>query len=771
MAEETQNMSPYGEPVGFQSDVESKVKHYASVLRRHIWPILAVFVVVSTLGILRAYRATPIYLSEARILVEREMPRVTKFEDVIQPSVGWWGQEYYKTQEELVRSRSVLEIALEQADIRALFETKATDHPRPSWRARLHQTFLAVLGVPLPEPPETWEKLRAYVQAKQVTDTHFVAVRVEDADPERAARIANAVARAFVRYHTVRRLEINNDVFVYLQEQKQKEEVALREAEQNLQRFREETNISSLDASDKDHPVLKRLGVLNEQLTEKQLARIDLEAQYRVVKQAYDRGGSVLEGGNEQLFSIPAMREDSTVAEIRKSLVMAEEEKATLADTYGPEHPRMQSILSRISLLQEKLRESLGNVASSLQTRLNILDEGEAKLAAQYSEQNDLALDLAKNALTFEHLANEVERHRKLFQVLVERMSEVQLSADYTKTNVEVVDEASVPKFPVKPNKQRMALFSLFLGLVLGIALAFLLEQVDDTIRTPEDLEMRVGVPVLGFVPKIDIKKQVDSRSAYRALICALEPQSSAIEAYRDIRTSLFFSSLGEKAKILLVTSAGPGDGKTTTASNLALTIAQSGKRVLLVDADFRRPSIHKIYGLDNASGLSHVLSGETALDDTLQKTVHDLNIIENLDIITAGPMPANPTELIESENMRNLLADTAARYDRVVIDTPPVLFVSDTSILSRICDGVILVVKSAKRTRAHALRAKKQLEKVGGKMVGGILNNVRVTRLSHYYSSYYYHGYARYRSDYYSSYYPNQDGKRGKTAARRTRE
>lgn len=765
MEEPTQGYEGYGETVQPAVWATSFLKRYFSILRRHIWAVVTVFVIVTTLGVLRAARAVPVYQATAKILVERQGPRITKFEDVVQPNVEWWGQEYYKTQEELAKSRAVMELAMEQPGIRDMFQdTAAAPAPLSFWGS-IKNTIPAVLGIPPAAPPEKWERLRGYVSARHMNDSHFIAIQADSGDPLQAAKIANAVSRAFVRYHMLRRMQINNEVFVFLQEQKQKEEIALQQAEQKLQAFREETSISSLDNADKDNPVLKRLALLNDQLTEKQLQRIEIEAQCRVIRQAISSESTSLEPSNEQLFSIPAMKEDETIAQIRNSLVSAEQQKASLADVYGPEHPRMQAILSEIALLQSKLRDSLDNVVSSLETRLKILENEEAELSQQYDQQNDIALNLAKHSLAFSRLANELDRHTKLYQVLVERMSEVQLSSDYTKTNVDVVEEAGIPKAPYKPDKRRMVMVAIILGLSLGFGLAVFLEQIDDTVRTPEDLEIRVGVPVLGFVPEIRVRKGVESKASYRALVSTLEPNSSAIEAYRNIRTNLFFSPLGEKSKVILITSGGPGDGKTTTASNLALVIAQTGKRVLLMDADFRRPRVHKMFSLDSSKGLSNVLKGECTLEQVAQKTVHDLEIIENLDILTAGNMPTNPTELLESANMQGIIDDARSKYDRIIIDTPPILFVSDTSILSRLSDGVLLVVKSDKRTRAHAARARLQLEKVHAKIIGGILNNVQVSRFGHYYSDYYYHGYARYRSDYYSSYYADDTAKSQKKA------
>jgi len=240
-------------------------------------------------------------------------------------------------------------------------------------------------------------------------------------------------------------------------------------------------------------------------------------------------------------------------------------------------------------------------------------------------------------------------------------------------------------------------------------------------------------------------------------MVCALNPTSSVTEAYRSIRTSLFFSAHADESTTLVVTSGGPNDGKTTTATNLALVMAQSGKRVLLVDADFRRPMVHKIFGLNDGMGATNVLVGQAALEQAVQKAHSNGHVIENLDILVAGPKPPNPAELLDSQSMRQLLAEARRTYDRVIVDTPPVLFVADASIVGAISDGVVMVVKSAANSRSLARRAKEQLEGVNARILGGILNDVRVSRLGYYYSDYYHYGYSRYYKDYHDSYYSDE--------------
>lgn len=740
-----------------ESDVGDAVfKRYLFILRRHLWPALTALLIATTIGLFRAFKAAPIYEATAKILVERQSPRVMRGEDVSDFSALWWGPEYYRTQEQLARTRAVLDLALENPALREIFEAPSQKTlQRASAYARFRHTLKALMGIPAPLPPEPWERLQGVVRAKHIPDTQFLIVQASSFDPNKAALIANAVAHAFVRYHLLRRLEVSNDVFLYLDEQKTKEERALKEAEDLLQQYREKTKVTALSTTEEtDHPVIKRLTTLNDELTQTQLKRIELESQSRIIGEAMHTDRSRITPRNENLFSIPAVQSDPTVTQLRSALVSADSERASLAEIYGPDHPRMQAVVSKITSLQMELQQALNTVHASLTTQVEMLRKKEQALQEQYEEQNRLALDLGRESLIFQRLQNEVERHRKLYDVLVQRMREVQLTSDYARTNVELVEPASVPKVPVAPNKVRMILTSILLGLLLSVGLVLFLEHADDTVRTPDDLELHVGIPVLGFIPEITVNKHVESKSAYRALICALEPSSSAIEAFRHVRTSLFFARPAEESRLLLVTSSGPNEGKTTVASNLALTIAQSRKRVLLVDADFRRPQIHRSFGLDNKVGLSSVLVGERTLDQALQKTVHDLNIIENLDILTCGPIPLNPTELLESSATQRFFHEIRERYDRILLDAPPVLFVSDASIMGAICDGVILVARANRNTRAQVARARKQLEKVNARIIGSILNGVRVTRLSHYYSDFYYHGYARYCSDYHSAYY-----------------
>ncbi|MDA0323809.1 MAG: polysaccharide biosynthesis tyrosine autokinase [Verrucomicrobia bacterium] len=334
-------------------------------------------------------------------------------------------------------------------------------------------------------------------------------------------------------------------------------------------------------------------------------------------------------------------------------------------------------------------------------------------------------------------------------------MREVELSGDYERSNVELVEVASAPRSPIRPRKARGLMMTAMLGCLLAISIPLLLEYLDDTIRTPEELEERVGVNVLGFVPHIARRGNQKKKHAHR-LVVMEEPDSSAIEAYRNIRTSLMFIAPAEEVRTILITSGGPGDGKTTTACNLAAIMASSGKRILLVDMDMRRPTVHRVFGMENETGLTNLLVGEAEFDACVQKGRHGDKVLDMLDVMTAGTRPPNPTELIEAKATRKLIETLSAKYDRIIIDSPPVLFVADASLISTFCDGVVLVARSAKNARSQALRARRQLDSASARILGGILNDV--TRWSQFYSEYYYYGYSRYYKDYYTAYYSENE-------------
>lgn len=731
--------------------------YYVEILRRRIWIIVAALVVIATIGLVNAFRSPKVYRAVAKALVERQAPKIMKFDGLLDDARGW-DPDFYKTQAELIGSRAVLEKAAAVPALAGMLSDAGSEAASVVDEGK--RTMLAILGV-RPEPPaQQWETLKGLVSAKQVLDTHFILISAENGVPERAAAIANAVAASYEQYYVARKNEVYGNAFMFLQGEKGKEENELKKAEKALQDFRETAkSVAMPEKSGKDQPVMIKLNELNNQLTQVQLLRVDLQAKLNVINDIVKISDS--EAGatrRERFFSLQAIRDDPSVAQARARIAEAEKERATLGEIYGPDHPNMKTAAEKVNLAEKALSDALNQTVLSIVNQTKALKEKEEELKRQYEDQKAEALTLAKDAFELNRLETEVARHRKLIEVLTERMREVDVSGGFGITNVQIVEPASIPVVPVRPNKLRILFVSLFFGLFAGIALAFVFENLDDTIKTPEDLRAKLNVPLLGFVPLHQAEQGKKDGGSVGGLVNLVEPISSMAEAYRNIRTSLFYSLPAGEAKVLAITSCGPGEGKTTTAANVAVAIAKTGKRVMLIDADFHRPMVDKLYSLDQNKGLTSVLVGEITLVDAIQRVVHEGTPVENLDVLASGPETPNPAELLGSRTMKTILGALRDTYDWIIVDTPPVLFVSDSSIVSAACDGVILVVKAGQNNRSVLLRTKEHLEHLKIKVVGAVLNHMVVSRAGRYYSYYYYHGYSKYSKDYHKSYYSSRD-------------
>ncbi|MCX7591436.1 MAG: polysaccharide biosynthesis tyrosine autokinase, partial [Kiritimatiellae bacterium] len=779
----------------------SPLSYYLGVLRRRIWVVLPVVVVATTIGILKVSTAPKIFEARTRLLVERDSPQIIPLSGGFQDAARQ-DADYYTTQRELILSRAVLELALTYPDVREPLQVgEEAAASESSFLGELKRSLVAVLGA-RPAPPEMlWERLRKKLTVEHIPESHFIEIRARSRDADYAAAAANAVAAAYQQYHLNRQAENLSQDFILLQKEKEREEKALLEAEQELQAFRERAQGLSASVSPEDQPVIERLMKLNEQLTSVQLKRIELASQIAVMKEAVDPAHVRTLAPDERLFSIPVVQGNDVLMTVRKSLVEAEKELGVLSTTYGTEHPLYQASLAKVELLRRQFVTTLGEIVLAQMNRLKMLEQEEAQLQQSVEEQKRTALELAKEAFTLARLQSAVERHRTLFDAIVARMREVNVSSGLIRTNVQVVERASVPLQPVDSGRWRVILVAIGIGLFLGCGLGLVFEHLDDTVKTPEDLREKLGLPLLGFVPSINLsgetraleekpsgvrapgvlrergvpgirrhgflrflrrldpaarlEEEMDpdpsspQERAYRGAIMLHEPVSSTSEAYRSLRANLFYAMPADEIKVLAVTSCRPREGKTTTATNLALAIAQTGKRVLLVDADLHRPALDLTLGVVAAAGLTTVLVGERRWQESVSKLVHNGKPVENLDVLVAGPPSPNPSELLGSNAMKNFLAEVRRQYEWVIVDTPPVLFVSDATILGAMCDGVVLVVKAGMNTRTMLLRAREQLAAVHARIIGVVLNQAVLSTMGRYYSTYYTYGYSRYARDY----------------------
>jgi succinoglycan biosynthesis transport protein ExoP len=766
---------------------QSLLWFYLGIMRRRIWIILPVFVIVATIGIIQTFRTPRIYMATSKVLVERQGSPLVSLERAAQDG-GQTGpnSEFYQTQVQLLRSRAVLDLALQDPPLKELVAIAMRTPERggfQKWMGEATRTVMATLGIPTVMTMEPWEALFKCVLASHVAETHFLLVQGLGRDAHTAAVIANAVARAFEQHHRQQAAASLGEAFVALKAEKEKQEQNLLEAERALQEFREKAESLTVPTAKEDQPAVERLSKLNSQLTEVQLRRIELTSQLGVMHYAA-RSNETAAVSDDALFALPVIKSDTTLVEGRQALADSEKDLAVLSDTYGKEHPLFLAGEAKVKLLREQFMKALGEVIRAHENRLKMLRDEEKELERQYDDQKRTAVQLAKESFTFSRLEGAVTRHRQLFEALVSRMREVDMSSGLIRTSVQIVERASPPKMAANASRLRGMLISMFVGMFLGVGIAFLVENLDDTIKTPEDLTERLPVPLLGFVPVMGQEKPPEGAPApprekvtvalpekardedeanylARGSVVLSEPASSVTEAFRSIRTSLFYSTPAHKMKVVAVTSCRPQEGKTTTITNLALSVSQTGKKVLLVDGDLHRPTTHRVLGIRSDVGLSDVLVGEIAWRDALQSVVmQDGRPLEHLRLMPAGRVSPNPAELLGSQRMRDLLSEWREAFDWVFLDTPPVLFVSDSSILSAMADGVILLVRAGSSTQALVSRAREQLESVNARIVGSILNGMVVSKVGRYYSYYQYHGYSRYAKDYHRSYH--SDDSRG---------
>lgn len=746
-------MSELGEmaPGAAGQDGELELRRYYWVIRGRIWIVIACFIVVVSVAALYAFKTPPTYEATAKILIEKQSPKITAFQEVYQLQAD---KEYYKTQHQLLQSKAVLQKALQKPGVARLFEVSPEGQKfKAGWLAKAKRSFKALFGIKPPPPPEPWERLAKWVEVQPVRETHLVNVKVKGPNPTSIAKMANAVAESFVDFSLERRLSTSNEAANLLERQKVEQEKLVSEAEEALQKFREETKLVSLDVEMESNPVLKRLAELNDQLTQAEVERIRLQSQVQAVS-------ALLESGKvDALLSISAIRDDPLVAVLVKQNADAQRRWQEIRSSRGLRDaaPEVVAAKTKAELAEKALHEAITQATKNISTQLDALSRREAELRKAYDHQNQLALDLSRKSLIYERLTSSVERQRKLFDALVERLGQVDLTGFSETTNIRIVQQADAPKLPIAPKITRTIILGAVLGLMLGIGLAFFFDYLDDTVKTPEDVERHLRVSALGFVPDIEVDKKRGAMDGFaqRGMFSLIKPRSSVSEAYRATRTSIYFSSTSKSAKTILITSVEPKEGKTTTASNLALVMAQSGDRVLLVDADLRKPMVHDVFGLANESGLTEVLADEASVEDLIFQPKYDGKKIENLDVLLCGTKTRNPAELLGSARMRKLVSELSQKYDRIIFDSPPVLIATDASILADICDGIVLVVKAASCRRGPAQRAKQQLESVNGTILGGLLNDVLPSkaRYGYYgYSGYYYYDYSHYHKDYYGS-------------------
>ncbi len=729
----------------FQEEVH--LTNYVRIIRKRQWIILTFFFIVVVSVAISSFLQSPVYKSTARILIEKETPNVLSFKEVL--ALDTSDTDYYQTQYTILKSRTLAKEVLQRL---GMMDQAMQD---PSRSFSIQGFFRGMLNLfRLPKPLSEEAKMRAREQQaidnflhdvitiEPIKGSRLVDVGAYSTNPELAARIANIMVDVYIEQNLEAKLSASKDAFGWLAKQLEVLQKKVAESETELQKYKEEHAIISLE--DRQDIIRQKLSELNTAVNNARIKRIAAETQYKQIQEYLNLDESSLDtAAIEKLESISQVINNPLIQTLKVELSTLEGEMSELLKKFRSKHPNVIALRSQISSVQDRINAEIRRIMTSIRNEYELTLAQEEELQAALEEQKREALEMTQKAITYGILEREVQSNKRIYDELLQRTKETSVTEQLETSNIRVIDRATVPNYPVAPRKKLNIFLAMIVGAVLGTALAFFFEYLDNSIKTPDDIKQYLDIPFLGFIPKVSTEDTSSHRTSKQSVdtIVALEPRSTASEAYRSLRTNVMFSSL-ERGPIILITSAGPAEGKSITVANLGITMAQSGSKTLIIDCDFRKPRMHRIFNIPaTGSGLTDMIAnfGANGTRITVKRTK-----IQNLDLIPCGKIPPNPSELLGSERTKILLEALGKKYNKILIDSPPVNVVTDPVILSQIAGGVIVIIQAGETRRDVARRARDQLLDVGANILGGVLNSVDIQKDNYYYYSYYYNYYYR---------------------------
>ncbi len=693
--------APYGPPPSavqaaweeapFEPEID--VKEYLRLLWSGRWIVLVVMAVVVALGLGWALTRPKIYEATCTISIDSHPPQIIKNQINLAPT--WWELErYINEQERVIQSRTLASRVVERLGLQSHPEFRNVEDPAGM--------LLSMIEV---KPQKAGD-----------VSSNVMDISIRGRDPEQITEWLNVYVHEYIAFNIEDNLKRMRQIYEVIQSKLEPLREQLSESERELTRFKERQD--SLLFADQDKNVItEQVSTLTSEYAKTKAERIRLETKINALKEIQKKG--------DGLAAFPEVAEDPTIQSLqaqRRQLQVELEEKLK---TYKNGHPVIKDLRGRIDGVNRQIREQIAGIIARLRTDYQIKREREASLYANIQKLKKQSIELSKQTMEYEKLKREYEQNKAFYEEMLARSKEADISGTVAMNNIRIIDEARKPEAPVSPNVPRTVLLSIVLGLMLGVGLVFGLDYMDQSFRSPEAVERHTGLEVFAVVPAYDDK-----------------PGPTIREVYQSLRTALLFASRGEGAQILMITSAGPGEGKSTTARWLAETLAASGSRVLLIDADLRKPSVHRYLEADRNTGLTSVVLGEISLEDAVVRPSE----ASGLELLPSGPLPPNPPEMFGKESFLRLLEEARKRYDWVVLDTPPVISVTDPVVCSPLADMVLFVVQYGRLDRRVVIGALRQLARAGARVVGAVLNRVDLER-EHHYAEGYYAGYYHYAS------------------------
>jgi capsular exopolysaccharide synthesis family protein len=720
---------------------------------------LLVFVVTAYVN----FSATPLYTASAMLQIEPQNPAVTGLAEILSSKPeGSTQYDYYQTQYVLLRSRTLAARVITSLQLASdpTFRRRSTSDSEiervTSWILTPLQLIInygtrlfSPTGPPkeavLPHsrttepsvPPSLIIRYLRFLKVTPVKNTRLVEIAFSTPDPRLSQKLANAHAAGFIRMVIDNRAALTDEAREFLDKKNAELRAKLEQSEQALNRFRQTHGVVSLDKG--ENIVVDRLVALNSQLTTARAQRIEAESLHLTV-------------ANKKYQDLSQIMTQGSIPQLKNNLATLEAEKARLSAIFKPDHPRIQELGAQISAAQGNLNSEIANVIRGFQSSFVAARAREEALQREAEKQEQKALELKHIGVQYAVLQEDVNVNRALYESVLKRLSETNVSNDLAISNMQITQRADLPILPSSPNTTLNLLLGSLVGLFLGVGTAFLLDYVDNKMSTPEHVERAVALNTLGVVPDLNGLNRIQIewnrgdqtwRTALQSRLNALKefsprrpvarkfspnellltkhhPQSLLPESYRAIRTSLLFSRPERPPQVILFTSASPGEGKTGTSLNLSIALAQDGHRVLIIDADLRKGCCHARLGMSNHQGLSNILTGKLALKEAIQLTP-----IVGLSLLSCGVCPPSPADLLGSNKMKEVLTTLRELFDFIIIDTPPAVALTDASVLSVLSDAVVLVFHGRKTTTVAARQLIERLDRVRAPVIGVVLNGV----------------------------------------------
>ena len=731
-------------PVVYYPEEEESIslEHYLHILQRRRWMLAAIAATFVVLAALQVFTATPMYKATARLQIDPESSRIVPFQEVAGSEMagGWFMENYMWTQTENLQSHDSALRVVQRLDLE---ENEAfSQSTSPGALLKLKSALYKVLRMPFAlgdtdtiaesgddENSGLATRLQGGVDAQPVRNTRLIEVSYTGPDPQLAASIVNTLSEEFIEENLEGKFDATTRASEFLRQQLEDLQIEVEKSELELLDYAKRNSIVNL--SERETIARKRLSDLSDELTVAETKLITHQSSFEAADEA-------------SLAEFPEVLKSDAIRRLEQQLSSARSELASFSSRYGPEWPAVKETRLEIEDLEAQLLAEKRQALAGARQDFELAQDRHEKLSEAVDNQRGLVDTLNESSIQYNILRREVDSNKELYDGLLQRLKEAGVAAGLRSSNIRIADTAKPPRVRSSPRRSRTLLLALILGLFVGTGTVFLVEALDNTLKSSEDVTQHLGLPALGVVPSLGgIEKAARGKFGFFGeagkrtsphLVQSTEElhQARSLEAYRSLRTALLLSHSGNPPQAILVTSALPGEGKSTTVANIAVALAQTGSRTLIVDLDMREPKLAEAFGISSEQGMSTFLSGNSDVSSQIHETG-----VPNLFLVPAGPRAPNPAELISSERMFTGMLLMREYFTYVVIDTPPVMELSDALAASPHADGVILVAKGGKTPRKTVQRAAESLIQVGAKLFGVLVNDVPIDKTSYGYRGY----------------------------------